>query len=344
MITEASCGLYGGLDLHSSNVYCGIKDREGRRVYKKRLPTDLGVILEELEPYRERLKGIAVESTYNWYWLVDGLQEAGFPTRLANPARMDQYEGLKVTDDRSDAFWLAEMLRLGILPEGYIYPKEVRPVRDMLRRRLLIVRQRTQMILSLQSMVVRMTGNSVSGTKLKQWTCQEVTDTFVDPDTQETAWTMLQLIQKQDALEKALGKSVLTKAKLCAPFNNLLTVPGIGNALGITIMLENGPMERFKTAGCYASYCRTVASRRESNGKKKGENNRKNGNKYLAWAYVEAANFAQRYDPVVQGWFQRKTRRTCRAVAVKALACKLSKAVFYILRDGVEFDREMMFG
>ena len=121
-------------------------------------------------------------------------------------------------------------------------------------------------------------------------------------------------------------------------------MPGIGAVLGITIMLETGPIERFASAGNYASYSRMVQSRRVSDGKKKGENNRKNGNKYLSWSYVEAAHYAQRYDQTVKRWFDRKQGRTNRAVAIKALGCKLAKAVFYILRDEVDFDETLLFG
>ena len=121
---------------------------------------------------------------------------------------------------------------------------------------------------------------------------------------------------------------MLAVAKPTGSFQRLLSVPGIGNILGITITLETGPIARFASAGDYASYCRAVNSRCDSDGKKKGENNRKNGNKYLGWAYVEAANFAQRYSPRAQAWFASKTARAGRVVAVKALASKLAKAAF----------------
>ena len=125
--------LYAGMDLHSSNTYLGIMDDKFKRVFKKRLKNDLSLILSTLEPYREDLNGIVVESTYNWYWLVDGLMDAGHgKIHLANPCAVKQYEGLKYADDQHDAFWLAHLLVLGILPECYIYPKDDRPVRDLL--------------------------------------------------------------------------------------------------------------------------------------------------------------------------------------------------------------------
>jgi len=315
MPTEARQSLYAGLDLHKRNVFCGIIDQDGQPIYRCRLPAALPMILPALEVYRRRLKAVAVESTFNWYWLVDGLQAADYPVHLANPAAMDKYSGLKQTNDETDALWLAEMLRLGILPEGYIYPQAERPVRDMLRRRMLVVRQATQTLLSLQSMVTRHTGQSVSAAKLQNWTRQEVRAAFADPYSQQTAAAMLELLGQQRRIQHGLEKQVLAVMKLTGPFQRLLTLPGIGNILGLTIQLESGPITRFASAGHYASYCRAVNSRCESDGKKKGEGNRKNGNKYLAWAYVEAAHFAQRYSPRAQAWFASKTARAGRVVS-----------------------------
>jgi transposase len=344
MPTEAPQSLYAGLDLHKRNVFCGIIDQAGKAIYRRRLPAELGTILQALEAYRPQLKAIAVESTFNWYWLVDGLQAVNYPVHLANPAEMQKYSGLKHTDDQTDALWLAEMLRLGILPTGYIYPKAERPVRDMLRRRMLVVRQATQTLLSLESMVTRHTGQSVSAAKLQGWTGQEVRAAFADGYSQQTATAMLELLGQQRRVQHHLEKQVLAVAKLSGSFQSLLTIPGIGQILGLTIALETGPISRFASAGDYASYCRAVNSRCDSDGKKKGENNRKNGNKYLGWAYVEAANFAARSSARAHAWLARKTARAGRVVAVKALACKLAKAVYYVLRDGADFDESKLFG
>ena len=344
MPTEAVTKLYAGLDLHKSNVFCAIKDQTGHAIYRQRWPAELPTILRALEPYRPHLQAVAVESTFNWYWLVDGLQAAGYPARLANPAAMIAYSGIKQTDDESDALWLAELLRLGILPEGYIYPAAERPVRDMLRRRLLVVHQATQTLLALQSMVTRHTGQSVRAAKLKDWTPQEARTTFTDTYSQQTAVALVELLAEQRRIQHHLEKQVLAVVKLTGPFQRLVSIPGIGNILGLTIALETGPITRFAGAGQYASYCRTVNSLCTSAGKKKGENNRKNGNKYLAWAFVEAANFAQRYSPKTQAWFARKAARKGRVVAVKALACQLAKAAYYVVRDDVDVDEQKMFG
>ena len=131
----------------------GIIDKQGKKIFKKRFPNDPEVILEVLKPFQKEIVGIVVESTFNWYWLVDALMGEGYQVHLANPAAIQQYSGLKHADDKHDAFWLAEMLRLGILPEGYIYPKEDRPIRDLLRKRGHLVRLRTSLMLSLQNII-----------------------------------------------------------------------------------------------------------------------------------------------------------------------------------------------
>jgi transposase len=127
--------LYGGMDLHSTNVVTQLINEEDKVVYRKKQSCELEQILKGLEPFQDSIDGIAVESTYNWYWLVDGLMAAGYRVHLVNTAAVKQYEGLKYTDDDTDAFWLAHLLRLGLLPTGYIYPKQSRAVRDLLRKR-----------------------------------------------------------------------------------------------------------------------------------------------------------------------------------------------------------------
>ena len=160
--------LYSGLDLHSRNTYIGILDTDLKRIFKKRIANELEHILEALEPFRDQLKGLVVESTYNWYWLVDGLMDAGYGhVHLANPSAIRQYEGLKHSDDKHDAFFLAQLLILGILPQGYIYPKEDRPVRDLARKRMFLVKHKTAHILSLQSLIARCCNQRVSSNQIR---------------------------------------------------------------------------------------------------------------------------------------------------------------------------------
>jgi transposase len=262
---------------------------------------------------------------------------------LANPSAIQQYEGLKHTDDQWDSFWLAHMYRLGILPEGYIYPKEHRAVRDLLRRRLLFVKHSTSHILSLQSMISRNLGLNMSGREIKKLKQEDVDDLFDCPNLGFMANNSLEAINFLKKIILDIEKKVESQVKMRKEFLMLLTIPGIGNILGLTINLEVGDIGRFPAVGDYSSYCRCVESKRLSNGKKKGENNKKNGNRYLAWAYVEAAQFCRRYCVKAQSFYQSKAAKTKPVVAVKALSNKLSRASYYIMRDQVAFDEDKLF-
>ena len=335
--------LYAGIDLHSSNNYIGIMDQDFKRIHGRRLPNNLNHILMTLEPFKAELKGVVVESTYNWYWLIDGLQEHGYTMHLANPSAIKQYEGIKQTDDKWDSFWLAQMKHLNILPEGYIYPSKERPIRDLLRRRLFFVNQRTSNILSLQSMITRNLGIKISGNDIKKLNPNDANDLFDLPNLVFMAQNNISTIRHLRTIIKGIEKEVKSQVKLRKEFIMLTTIPGIGDILGLTIMLEVGDINRFPKVGNYSSYCRTVRSQRLSNGKKKGENNAKNGNKYLAWAYVEAAHFAIRYIPKAQQFYQKKMAKSNGAVATKALANKLTRASYFVMRDQTPFDENLLF-
>jgi len=327
--------LYAGIDLHSTNNCLGISDENDRRIFKQKLDNNLKSILLLLEPYKDKLEGIVVESTFNWYWLVDGLMENGYEVHLANPSAIKQYEGLKHVDDTRDSFWLAHMLRLNILPEGYIYPKEERHLRDLLRKRMRLVRERTSHILSLESMVNRNLGLQISGNSIKCLEERDAEKLFKNPHLIMSAKSSIAIMRLLTEHIKAIEKEVKSQVKLRKPFQSLLTVPGIGDILGLTIMLEVGDIGRFPKVGHYSSYCRCVTTARLSNGKSKGKGNSKNGNKYLAWAYVEAANLTMRYCPQARRFYQRKMEKEGGVVAIKALANKLARATYYLmLRSG----------
>jgi len=334
---------YAGIDLHSSNNYIGIMDQDYKKILGLRQPNDLNNVLKVLEPFKADLKGVIVESTYNWYWLVDGLQEHGYRVHLANPSAIKQYEGIKHTDDRWDSFWLAHMKHLNILPEGYIYPKEQRAVRDLLRRRLFFVRHRTANILSLQSTVTRNLGIKMSGNDIKKLKMDDANNLFHSSNLVFMAQNNISTIKHLGRIIKGIEKEVKSQVQLRKEFVMLTTIPGIGIILGLTIMLETGDIGRFYKVGNFSSYCRCVSSNRLSNGKKKGENNKKNGNKYLSWAYVEAAHFAIRHSAGAKRFYQKKMSRTNGAVATKALANKLARASYYIMRDQVPFEEDNLF-
>jgi transposase len=332
-----------GIDLHSNNLFCAIVDMEGKRVFEKKLPCEMKSVLEALKPFKKRLEKIAVESTYNWYWLVDGLQDHGYPVVLANPAAMEQYDGLKHADDKSDGFFLAEMLRLDILPTGNICDRAVRPVRDLLRRRMGLVHKRTSLILSLKSLHTRRTGRDLGTGRIKALEPKDAETLFEHPADQLFTRLNLQLAAQLGRSIQTIEALILGTVKSLPCYQVLQTMPGVGKILGLTITLETVDPQRFASPGDYASYCRCVDSRRMSNGKKKGENNGKCGNKYLAWAFVEAANFAQRHDRACRKFYDRKKAQVNGIVATKALACKLAKAAWHMMSQNTRYDTGRMF-
>ncbi len=270
--------LYGGIDLHANNSVIVIVDDTDQVVYRKRLPNDFATILGQLTPYQAALQGLVVESTYNWYWLVDGLMEAGYLVHLANPAAMQQYSGLKYTDD---ARWLAHLLRLGLLPTGYIYPKAERGVRDLLRKRSQLVQQKTSNLLSAQAVVTRHTGTTLKGQTLKTLTVTEVEQLVPTPEVALAVTSTLTVLRCVDEQIATLEEAIKAQVALRPAFRQVLTIAGVGQTLALTIMLEAGEIQRFPTVGQWASYCRCVGSTKLSNGKRKGRGNTKNGNKYL---------------------------------------------------------------
>lgn len=330
--------LYCGIDLHSNNSLVSIIDEHDRIVYEKRLANDLATIGRPLLVYQDQLAGVVVESTYNWYWLVDGLRELGFDVRLANTVAMKQYNGLKYTDDKTDARYLAHLFRLGILPEGYVHPFATRCVRDLLRRRGLLVRQRVMQHLSLQSLIIRHTGQRLTGPQVRALKVDDLSTLLSHPSAQLSARIAHELML---TLSAAIGRIERHVARYCQPtrdYEVITSISGIGPILGQSILLETGPIERFATVNQYASYARCVPSQKISNGKKKGEGNRKNGNKYLEYAFMEAAHYAAIWEPRIQRYYQRKTAKTHKMVAKKAIANKLAKACYQMLTQSVPFD------
>jgi|SRR5208282_1650514 len=335
--------LMAGMDLHSNNIVVGIVDSEGKRVAHQKLGCQLKEIVKFLAPYKKWLERLAVESTYNWYWLVDGLQAAGYPVVLANPAKIDQYSGIKHADDKNDAFFLAELLRLNILPTGYVYAAQLRPVRDLLRRRMRLVQHRTALMLSFKSLFTRTTGQEMTLAQLKGLAVEPAQELYEHPANQLIAGIQIkQIEQLTESIEKLEG-AVLKVARELPYYSKLKTLPGVGMILGLTMTMEVGDIKRFADPGHFASYCRTVDSQCLSNGKQKGQNNRKCGNKYLAWAFVEAANFAKRYDEPCRKWYDRKAAKTSTVIATKALACKLAKAAWYLMAQAVDYQARRVF-
>lgn len=332
-----------GIDLHSNNSVVVVTDETDKVLLSRRCPNDLAKILALLAPHRDELAGVVVESTYNWYWLVDGLMAAGYDVRLANTVAMKRYDGLKHSDDETDAAHLAHLLRLGILPTGYIHPPAERALRDLARKRVQLVRSRTQHVLAVENILARSAGSRPSAAAIKRLAPGDVGTLGLAEDVALALQANLAVMATLNLEIGRIEARLLEGVKLRPDYAWLKSIPGIGEVLAIVIMLETGDVTRFAQVGNFASYARCVDSARYSNGRKKGEGNTKNGNAYLVWAFIEAANFARRYSDEARRFFERKKAKTNSVVATKALAHKLARASYHVLKEGQPFDVKRCF-
>jgi transposase len=235
--------------------------------------------------------------------------DEGDKAHLANPAGIRKYKGLKHSDDNHDAFWLAHLLRLGIVPEGYIYPEADRLIRDLLRKRGHLVDLRTSLINSQQGILRRNTGQKLTINKMKQSTEDHVAPLLAGQED-----LVLSGLVSKESIDYLIGQikriESAVKEKTRKPFEGLQTIPGVGIVLSLTIMLEIGDIKRFPKVGNFTSYCRKVPTEWQSNEKKTGKGNKKNGNKYLAcWAFSEAAELARRFDETARKYSTGRRRK-----------------------------------
>ena len=335
--------LYAAIDLHSTNsVVCVIDEQDVVKLKPQRLKNEAALILEVLAPFQQDIQSVTVESTFNWYWLVDALEGAGYTVKLAHAAAVPQYAGLKHGDDDSDALHLAHLLRLGILPTGTICPQPIRALRDLMRRRHSLVQQQTRDVLILKSMFHRVLGDRVSVAKLDRAAIRAAFPQQADRCAAVAVWETLQGVQRTvDKLERWIRQ----RLRRLPPMIQLKSMSGIGDILGPTILLETGDIKRFASVGNYVSYCRLVDSKRLSNGKVKGHGNRKSGNKHLCWAWIEVANVAIRCNKTIECWYDRKLKAVkMPVIAKKAVAHKCARAGYFMMRDGTDFDADRAFG
>lgn len=340
--------FYCGIDLHARRSQICVVDADGNKVFeRKRVPNDLEEILGHLQPFREGLK-IVVESTFNWYWLVDGLQDAGCDVTLAHTFGLFVITKAKVKTDRRDAYRLARLLRAGEIHAAYIYPKETRPIRDLVRQRTRVVSFRareyanTRMRLYQHGILdhTRNSARSIDEVELAAF--------FSHPATCDLVRQERQRIQLYDTQIADLEARIVDYAKACPDHGRLRGVPGLGKALAAIVFFETGDISRFASHKNYCSYCRLVAGCCESDGKGKNPRGRKQGNPHLKSAYTQAAQHARRYCPVIRRRYDREVAkhpgRGSKLIATNIIGHKLAIAVFNILAKGVEYDEHLIFG
>jgi transposase len=339
--------FYCGIDLSARDSSICVIDETLAVMLHQKVRNDLSRIINLLEPFKPDIK-IVVESTFNWYWLVDGLQASGFEVHLAHSLGLAMITAAKVKTDARDALTLAKLLLAGVIPRAYIYPSQTRPIRDLLRRRLKVVELRAREYGTLRHLLLREGILSGSRNEIKQATEEELNEWFNHPLAQLHAAQELERIKLYSEQISELEETILTIARPQPCYQRLLKVSGIGKVLALTIFYEVGEISRFTSLRQFCSYCRLIPGVAQSGQVSRRGRASKQGNSYLKSAFSQAAVHAVRSYPRIRRCYERHLKNhrgsARKLVAYNIIAHKLAQAVYHILRDEVDYKEEMIFG
>lgn len=332
--------FYCGVDLHARSLFTHVLDHKGKTVFEQDLPADPKTFLRAIRPYRTDLV-VGCECMFAWYWLADLCEQEGIPFALGHALAMKHIHKAKSKSDRIDAGKLAAMLRGGLFPLAYAYPRAKRQTRDLLRRRSFFVRQRSQLLAHIVNTNSQF--NLPPLTKKLTYAANrtaELPERFPDPSTRLMVESDLALIADSDRQIAKLELHLTRTAKVDDPvtFGFLRTVPGIGPILGLILLYEIDAIARFPEVGNFLSYARLVRCEHSSAGKVKGSGPKKVGNAHLKWAFSEAACLMIRSVPAVKGWVQRQETKRGKRKALSVLEAKLGRAVYHLWRKQQAFD------
>jgi transposase len=332
---------YCGVDLHARTMYVHVLDAHGQTRFDKNLPARPDAFLDAVAPYKEGLV-VGCECMFAWYWLADLCAEQDIPFVLGHALYLKAIHGGKTKNDKLDAAKLAALLRGGAFPQAYVYPKDRRETRDLLRRRTFFVRQRAQLLAHVQNTNSQYNlppipkKLSFAGNRDED----ELVERFGHDSTRQGIRADLHLTAAYDEQIRALELHLTRHAKVDDPvtYQLLRTVPGIGPVLALILLYEIHDIRRFPEPGHFLSYCRLVRCEHESAGKKKGFGGKKIGNGHLRWALGEAACLLLRCHEPAKKWLARQQKKGSKARALGILAAKLGRTVYHLWRKQVAFD------
>jgi transposase len=330
---------YCGVDMHAKTSYFCILDRSGQIMLKRNLENNFALIREYLNPFLPDL-ALGCESTYNYYWLLDGCQQAGITFYLGHALYMKAISGNKIKNDPLDAFTIANLLRTSYFPEAYPYPKEMRATRDLLRRRHRLVRLRAEAYTHIQ-LIFHQYGilDIESGIVQSKTKRRQLIERFSEDDIRKNIATDLDVIDALDPVIAQLESQITRQAKYhrSRDYSILLTVPGVGPMIALNILYEMSCLDRFKSVQKFSSYCRVVKCERSSNNKTKKGGNQKIGNPYLKWAMTQIIISAQSNEHIAK-YVNRLESKHGRRRARAQIAHKFAVAIFHMLKNEQVFD------
>lgn len=338
--------FYCGIDLGARSSHVNVLDQKEASVLDRQFVNDLETFKEALLPLGKGLSCV-VECTFNWPWLVYGLQNAGIEMHLAHALGLTSISGAKVKTDRRDARTLARLLRAGMIPEAYIYPEALYPVRALVRDRSRLVAKRASCYSSLRCMLYEHGILEHSRNGIKNFGTEDLEQYLEHPLVRLHGRQLLARIQAYTVQVTELESTLLNWPGPDLDLRRLQTVPGIGAVLSLIIYYETGDITRFESARHYASYCRVVPGIAQSGPVSRRGRGSKQGNAHLKGAFTEAAVFARRYAVKPRRYYERclarHTGRGQKLIANNAVAHKLCMAVYNILIHKCNYKEDKLF-
>ena len=333
--------FYCGVDLHWTNMYVCVTDRSGEKLVQRKLRNDPALFLRVLGPYLPSVT-VATESTGSWYWLGDLCSDEGIRFTMGHALYMKAIHGAKSKNDRIDSEKIARLAQSGLLPRAYAYPKGLRAVRDLLRRRAVFVRRRGALMAHLKSMNAQANLPGLKDEAKVKSRRHVIPDRFTDEDVRLSAETDLEVIAHYDKTVTDLEKYVLARTRQTKrkEVSILMSSPGVGRTLALTIVLEIGDIDRFPTRQKFASYSRLVSCEHKSNGRRYGVGGKKIGNAYLRWAFAEVAVLSGHNHDRLTKMRHRLESRYGLGKGKAVLAHKFGRAFYCMLKNGMVFDEK----
>jgi transposase len=251
--------FYCGIDLHARSMYLCILNQEGEILLHRNMPAGPEPFLKAIAPYREDLV-VCVECIFTWYWLADLCAREGLPFVLGHALYMKAIYGGKAKNDKIDAQKIAVLLRGGMLPQAYVYPADMRATRDLLRRRIHLMRKRAELLGHIQQTNSQYNLPDIGKKIAYKANRNGVAERFADPAVQKSIEVDLALITYYDVLLRDVELTILKTAKHhdANTLYLLQTVPGIGKILSLVVLYEIHDINRFPRVQDLVSYCRLV--------------------------------------------------------------------------------------
>ncbi len=330
-----------GVDLHAKTLYLCILDSEGEVVLHRNVRANPESFLRAIAPFRDDLV-VAAECMFTWYWLADLCAHEGIPFVLGHALYMKAIHGGKAKNDKVDSFKIASLVRGGMLPQAYVYPPEMRATRDLLRRRLYLVRKRAELLAHIQNTHHQYNRPEPRAKVAYKANRAGVAEGFSDPDARRSIEVDFSLIEHHDQVIRELELHLVRQAKQHDPdaFHRLRTIPGVGKILALTILYEIHDIRRFDRVQEFVSYARLVKCEHSSAGKKKGTGGAKIGNAHLKWAFSEAAVLFLRNNPQGQKLLRRLATKHGKGKALSILAARIGRAAYFMLTRERSFQME----